>query len=174
MSDWNDDDYEFRDAEESRLDRVLSPEGDVADMIDWASDAGYRAMIPTREGANFVDHDGLWLIALEGGQPIHHDRHMTELEAGSNHTWNLVCGGDGTQILATEVARDIFNGIPLVEGSLIYLNTTNRHLVTRNDRTDRSVLLQVQGFGPEEGQAALGDMVEKWKRQRRLQRHFGT
>ena len=162
---WNDEEYAYEPCSDSYASHNAGEE--LADMMEWAENEGLRRLITTREGANFVQYGELWLIALYGGQPIHHDRHISEMENGSHDTWNVVCSGEGDQLLVTEVAQDMFNHMPLTSGSGIYLNTTNRHLVSRNEGAEICVMLQIQGYGPDDREEALNAMVKEWRQQTR-------
>lgn len=66
-------------------------------------------------------------------------------------------------MLVTEIAQDMFNHMSLSRGRFIYLNTLNRHLVTRNTGREVCVLLQMQF--PAEGDAdqALATMIGEWR-----------
>ena len=156
---WDDDEYAYEECPDSFLDGPIQHRDD---MLEWAENEGMRRLINTREGATFVQYGKIWLIALYGGQPIHHDRHMSDLEDGSQDTWNIVARGNPDQMLVTEVAQDIFNHIPLEKRSAIYLNTTNRHLVTRTHGNEVSILLQIHGYGPEQRAEAMHEMYRVW------------
>lgn len=166
MGDWNDEDeYRYHDAPDSHdAGSVDEERPDLAEMMEWAEAEGMRTLRTTREGANFTRYGDLWVVPVYGGQPIHHDRHILDQEEGSSHTWNLVCAGEGDQMLVTETAQDMFNHMPLSRGRFIYLNTLNRHLVTRHAGNEICVLLQMQF--PEEGdrEQALAAMIAEWKR----------
>lgn len=164
MSDWNDEEYEYQDAPKSHLSSMLDDESEMGRMMDWAEATGLRNLITTREGANFVQRGDLWVIPLMGGQPIHHDRHILHEEKGTSHTWNIVCSGDGSQMLVTEVAQDMFNHMPIKRGALIYLNTLNRHLVTRNEGTEVCVLLQRNFDEKVSPQEAVETILQDWRK----------
>lgn len=166
----DDDYYEYRAAPDSEIagnvfDEKQYPELERA--MEWARIKGTKAMITTREGATFLLRGKLSIIALYGGQPIHNDRHMMQYVGEKNHTWNIICSGGENQILLTEVKQDIFSHITMRRGSIIYLNTTNRHLVSRKEGHESCVMLQIDGFGPDEKELALAEIVSEWKKQKK-------
>lgn len=165
MSDCNDEDeYQYHESPCSHDTGIADESLDgLIEMMEWAEIEGMRTLRTTREGANFTRYGELWVVPVYGGQPIHHDRHILDQEEGSSHTWNLVCSGDGDQMLVTEIAQDMFNHMSLSRGRFIYLNTLNRHLVTRNTGREVCVLLQMQF--PAEGDAdqALATMIGEWR-----------
>jgi hypothetical protein len=126
---------------------------------DWAAHLGLSYMPRSREGADFVRlAPDIFIIPVRGGQILHHDRHLASMEdtAGfSEHTWNLVVEGSEDQLLLVEVDHNLFEHLDLTHGRFIYFNTMNRHLVSRKSPNDTVVLVQVDGFGPDEGKAAL-------------------
>jgi len=166
MTDWNDEDeYEYRDTPSSQCDGLIDEEAeDVRDLMEWGENVGLSKLMTTREGANFVRIGNLWLVPLMGGQPIHHDRHILFEEDGSIHTWNIVCHGEGDQMLVTEVSRDIFNHIPLKRGAMVYLNTLNRHLVSRNEGKEICVLIQHTFPERPDPEEALATIIREWRR----------
>ena len=165
MDHWNDDEYSYQEAPASGCDGQLD-EGreEIHAIMEWGEHMGLSRMMRTREGANFIRIGSLWIIPLMGGQPIHHDRHILSEENGSNHTWNIVCCGEGDQMLVTEVEQDMFNHMPLVRGSAIYLNTLNRHLVSRTSGREVCVLIQHAFPDRPEPQKALDTMIAEWRR----------
>ena len=168
MGDWNDEDeYQYHEAPDSHdagsVDENI--EG-LAEMLEWAEIEGMRTLMTTREGANFTRFGELWVVPVYGGQPIHHDRHILDQEEGSSHTWNLVCAGHGEQMLVTEVAQDMFNHMPLSRGRFIYLNTLNRHLVTRSTGREVCILLQMQFRDEGDAHQRLSAMLDEWRRLR--------
>lgn len=158
---WNDEEYAYEPSADSFASHNATD--DLSEMMEWAEIEGHRRLITTREGAHFIQYGELWIIALYGGQPIHHDRHISEMEEGSHDTWNIVCSGEGDQILVTEIAQDMFNHMPMTSGSVIYLNTTNRHLVSRSNGTEISIMLQIQGYGPDQREQAIEAMLKEWR-----------
>ena len=165
MSDWNDDEYQYRDAPTSVCEGHLDQnDPQIHALLEWGEHMGLSKLMTMREGANFVQIGNLWIVPLMGGQPIHHDRHILHEKEGSSHTWNIVCSGEGDQMLVTEVAQDMFNHIPLQRGSSIYLNTLNRHLVSRNIGNEICVLLQHCFPERPSQEDALATMIEEWKR----------
>jgi len=169
----DDDYYEYRAAPASTIagnvfDEDLYP--DLERAMEWAENIGFKAIITSREGAAFVFKGKLSIIALYGGQPIHHDRHMMQYGEDKNHTWNIICSGGENQIPLTEIKQDIFNHITMRRGSVIYLNTTNRHLVSRKEGDEQCILLQIDGYGPDEKELALSAIVSEWKKQKRKSR----
>jgi hypothetical protein len=165
MSDWNDEEYAYMPAPTSRLAGTTQDctHEELEDLMDWGEFHGMRKLIALREGANFVQVGRLWLVPVTGGQPIHHDRHILSEEDGSSHTWNIVCSGEGDQILVTEVAQDMFNHIPLTRGSIIYLNTLNRHLVSRAAGDETCVLLQMSFPEEVDLERAMTAMIAEWR-----------
>ena len=168
MSHEDDDEYVYRPVPDPISIDLQDNENiaEIHEMMEWAAQRGRKELITTREGACFTSchWKDLWLISLYGGQPIHHDRHMSENGTPENqHTWILVCSRNQGQMLITEIAPDIFTHIPLEKGTLIYLNTTNRHLVSRLQGNEVSVMLQVQGFDDQEGMEALEAMLTEWR-----------
>lgn len=158
----------FADADEYRFDETREAPCSVHHLIDpgltaWAISQGVRYLIPSREGAHFMRlSERVFLISLTGGQPLHDDRHLADIDdaAGvSEHTWNFVLDGRD-QMLLCEVAPDIYEHFELSEGAFIYMNTMNRHLVSRKDPAAAAYLIQVCGYGPDEGQNALRDIIQ--------------
>lgn len=143
-----------RPAPLSRNHQILSYED-----VDWAFHLACKGMITSREGATFIRlAPDVFLIAVYGGQFLHDDRHLAYLNGehgASEHTWNYVVDGDGTQFLICEVARDIFEHFPMVAGEMIYFNTVNRHAVTRKTATDICVIAQICGFNADEQDQAI-------------------
>lgn len=167
----DDDYYEYRAAPDSEIAGNVFDEEQYPDLekaMNWAEAIGSKAMITTREGATFLFKGKLSIIALYGGQPIHHDRHMMQYGEDKNHTWNIICSGGENQILLTEVKQDIFNHITMRKGSIIYLNTINRHLVSRKEGHENCVMLQIDGYGPDEKELALAEIASEWKKQKKL------
>jgi len=81
----------------------------------------------------------------------------------SEHTWNLVVlGGEGTEAgsLMLEVGDQTFRTHPLTPGAFIYFDTVNRHAVAPRDPGDLVVIVQVDGYGPDEGAAAQARLRE--------------
>jgi len=172
MSDWNDIDYEYDGTQPmSCTGETINQDGlEVYEMIEWAEQVGLMNIIRSREGANFVRKGDAWIIPVTGGQPLHHDRHIADVQDEStgkplsHDTWNLVVSGEGSQMLLCETAQDMFVHFPLHRGAMIYLNTANRHLVSRTNK-DVCVLLQVQGYGPNQQIEALEEMLATWRRE---------
>lgn len=138
-----------------------------ADVSDgdcrWAAGIGWRHA-RSNEGATFVRiAEDVFVIPVRGAQPLHHDRHLAtipdEQAAGfSEHTWNLVVSGNeatDAAVLMLEVGDQTFRSYPLVPGTLVYMCTVNRHAVAPRDPGDLTVILQVDGYGPGEGDLAL-------------------
>ena len=116
------------------------------------------------EGASFLklapDVD---LIVVRGGQPLHHDRHMSGQAVKGRaveHVWNWVLSSDGDQLLLVEIAQHTFAHLSLDAGTFVYFNTMNRHLVSRSDPQACVVLAQVCGYRPDEAMAAAGKLRE--------------
>lgn len=144
-----------------RMLRIADALGD--DDLEWCEHHATRAMRHV-EGATFLRlASDVFLITVRGAQPLHHDRHLESIEdaAGfSEHTWNLVVVGSSDQQLALEVDQDVFEPFALTQGSLIYMNTANRHMVMRGDPEATTALLQVDGIGPDDADAAIARLRE--------------
>ncbi len=128
------------------------------DAKDWATHHGLAKMRYASEGATFLSvTPDVEIISVRGAQPLHHDRHIAwaDLPYVSEHTWNLVVEPSEGQMLVLETAHETFEHFRLAEDAFIYFNTSNRHMLTRKDERDQVVIVQVQGFGPDEAAAAL-------------------
>ena len=171
MSDWNDDDYAYDEREpKSRSGEPIQADEEIMDWVEYKGLTGERRY---NEGAIFLalGNNDAHIIAVHGAQVIHHDRHIDDLNVEgsnqhSNKTWNLVVSGDGEQMLLSEVAQDQFIHFPLKRGKMIYLETVNRHLVSRESPDDVCVMLQVQGFGPDQQDEAYERMIEVYNQER--------
>ena len=133
------------------------------DGIRWAADAGLRFARNGAEGAAFARiAEDAFLIPVVGAQPLHHDRHVADVpgDGFSEHTWNLVVLGSETQLLLCENADGVYEHFSMTEGVLVYMNTVNRHMLSRKDPQDVCVILQVTGYGPEERDLAMARMAE--------------
>lgn len=133
------------------------------DDLEWAAWTGLRHLIRTREGATFLRlAEDVFVIGVMGGQPLHHDRDVTGGDDPllSPHTWNVVAEGSGAQMLLCEVLERTYEHFPLERGSWIYLNTSNMHAVSRTASDAETVLVQVVGYGPGDGPAAMRRVAE--------------
>lgn len=138
------------------------------DDCEWAASIGWR-FARTNEGATFVRiAPDVFIIPVRGAQPLHHDRHLAEIpdeqSAGfSEHTWNLVVlAPEGTDAasLMLEVGDQTFRSYPLVPGAFVYMNTVNRHAVAPRDPGDLTVIVQVDGYGPDQAREAEARLRE--------------
>lgn len=131
--------------------------------MDWAADEGSRFVRRAIEGAAFARiAEDAFLIPVTGAQPLHHDRHIADLDDGggfSEHTWNLVVQGSASQLLLCENGHGVFEHFPMDKGVLVYMNTINRHALSRRDPTDVCIILQVCGYGPDQRDAAVARMA---------------
>lgn len=131
--------------------------------LEWAAWTGLRSMRRFNEGAVFLRlAEDVYLITVMGAQPMHHDRHVVdEPFAGfSEHTWNIIAEPSDDQLLLCEVAECVYEHFPLTRDAFIYMNTSNRHAVTRRSPDSTVVLVQVDGYGPDEPERALARLRE--------------
>lgn len=138
--------------------------GEIDDEgIRWAGNTGYRFARRSNEGAAFARiAEDTFLIPVTGAQPLHHDRHLCDLpdDGGfSEHTWNLVVAGSDGQMLLCENGDGVFEHFPMTTGVLVYMNTVNRHALSRRDPMDVCVILQVCGYGPDQRDAAMARLA---------------
>jgi hypothetical protein len=134
--------------------------GEVADAdLHWAAGIGLRNMRTHVEGADFRRlADDVFVISVNGGQYLHEDRHLADMrDAGgfSEHTWNLVVYESEEQMLLCEVADGVFEHFEMRFEAFVYMNTVNRHMVSRKSPGARLVIVQVDGCGPGERDAAI-------------------
>lgn len=135
------------------------------DDMDWAGALGHRRAIRSREGATFVRiAPDVFVIAVVGAQFLHEDRHLADLtdEAAiglNEHSWYVVVRPSRDQMLLVEVADGIYEHLPFDENGLLYMNTVNRHLVSRRDPQDLVVLVQVSGYGPDRRDEAVARLA---------------
>lgn len=154
------DEYVHDDRPAPIQDCVVDGEIDVDDVA-WAAALGWRHMITSREGATFVRlSQDVFVIAVRGGQFLHDDRHLMDItgkaaEGANEHSWYLVAQPSDQQMLLAEVAPDVYEHLPFEVDGLLYMNTVNRHLVSRRSPRDVVVLVQVSGYGPEERDEAV-------------------
>lgn len=130
------------------------------DDREWAEWLCMGHLNMNREGASFLRiADNVFIIGVYGGQLIHHDRHLEYLQTTkgfSDHTWNVVALPSPGQMLLTEDRDRIFRHHRLDDlGAMIYMNTRHHHLVSREQGDEISILVQVDGYGPEEHEQAL-------------------
>lgn len=158
---------ELRRLEDDQWDPTRPPPREEWASVDdddcrWSASVGWH-FARSNEGATFVRlSEDVFVIPVRGAQPLHHDRHLAEIPdeqaAGfSEHTWNLVVlGGEGTDAssLMLEVGDQTFRSYPLTPGAFIYFDTVNRHAVAPRDPGDLMVIVQVDGYGPDEGELA--------------------
>jgi hypothetical protein len=136
------------------------------DDVEWAAMLGLRRMATSREGATFVRiSQDVFVIAVSGGQYLHDDRHLADMsgemaEGLNEHSWYIVAEPSEGQMLLVEVAEGIYEHLPFEASGLLYMNTVNRHLVSRRGATDVVVLVQVSGYGPDERDAAVARLAE--------------
>lgn len=127
--------------------------------MNWASYVAYNRHNKLYEGAQFFRIDPtVFIISVRGGQPLHDDRHLDDMpdtNGYSHDTWNLVIEPSDAQQLLLEVADGMFEHFPLDGQQFIYMNTFNRHAVTRKSPEDFVVLVQVDGFGPDQVEEAI-------------------
>lgn len=138
---------------------------DDADL-DFQTYQGLTAMIKTREGATFrrIAND-VFLIPVIGGQFLHDDRHIATLDKDerggfSEHTWNLVIEGSDDQLLLIEIGEQMFEHFTLNRGEFIYMNTMNRHMISRKHPKDVVVIVQVTGFDNSQHEEAMARLTE--------------
>ena len=139
--------------------------GEIPDEdLRWAAAQGLHQAIRTREGATFIRlADDVFLIPVIGGQPLHHDRHLRDVKESrgfSEHCWNLVVSGSDEQMLLCEVDDRYYEHFALTQGALIYMNTVNNHAISRKSAAATVVILQVDGYGPHQREAAVARMCE--------------
>lgn len=137
-------------------------EGEIdPDDIAWATMLGLKYARRTNEGATFTRiAPDVFVISVTGGQYLHDDRHLADIPdeeaVGLNeHSWYLVARPSEDQMLLVEVANGIYEHLPFEEDGLLYMNTVNRHMVSRRDPADRVVLVQVCGYRPEQRDDAV-------------------
>lgn len=131
---------------------------------DWASYIGLLHLNTRREGATFVKiADNVFIIGCYGAQYLHHDRHLQDMDdqkGFSHHTWNLVVEPSDHQMLLTEDDDGIFTHHRLNrEDQLIYMNTFNRHMISRTDPFSTVVIVQVDGIPPDRPEDALAALA---------------
>ena len=119
------------------------------DDLDWAfATATYQMSNRTCEGATFLRlaHD-VFLVVVRGGQFLHADRHLTDIDGGgfSEHCWNYVIDANDQQ-LVVEVDTGVFEHFPLTPQAFVYFNSMNRHLVTRKCPHALCIIAQVDGY----------------------------
>lgn len=141
-------------------DSIMEGEIDAADM-DWAAMMGSTRGRRAVEGATFIRiAPDVFVIGVEGGQFLHDDRHLVDIPdeqaVGLNeHSWYLVVRPSADQMLLVEVKEGVYEHMPFEDQGLLYMNTVNRHLVSRRDPSDLVVLVQVSGYGPDQRDEAV-------------------
>ena len=154
------DEYAYDERPAPIQDSIGEGEVDTAD-VEWAAMMGSRRNHRVMEGANFTRiAPDVFVISVLGGQFLHEDRHLVDIPeeqaAGLNeHSWYLVARPSADQMLLVEVKEGIFEHMPFEEDGLLYMNTVNRHLVSRRDPSDLVVLVQVCGYGPDQRDEAV-------------------
>lgn len=154
------DEYVY-DERPAPVETTITPDQYNEDDLCWAAGLGIRRAIRTREGATFTRiAEDVFVISVMGGQYLHDDRHLADITgeaaAGLNeHSWYLVALPSEDQMLIVEVANGIYEHMPFRDGGLLYMNTVNRHLVSRRSPHDMVVLVQACGYGPDEQEGAL-------------------
>ena len=135
------------------------------DDLEWASHVGLSSMRRINEGAEFVRlAEDVFVITVRGAQPVHHDRHVSLIPNGeargfSEHTWNVVAEPSDGQQLLCEFVQDGYAGFALDRDALVYMNTTNRHALSRRSPHDVVVIVQVDGYGPDDEEAAVARLA---------------
>lgn len=156
------EDYAYDERPAPIEDCIRTGEVDEADM-EWASAKGLMHAIATREGATFLRiSEDVFIIAVIGGQYLHDDRHLADIPADkavglNEHSWYLVVEPSDDQMLLVEVKEGIYEHMPFRENGLLYMDTVNRHLVSRRSPRDMVVLVQVSGYGQDQ----RGEAVER-------------
>lgn len=145
------------------------------DDLDWVENIGLRSLSDRwTEGAVFTRIDAqVFIIAVRGSQILHEDRHLDDMDdpkGFSHHTWNFVASPSDGQFLLLEVADRVFETYALNGPSMIYMNTYNRHALTRKSANDNVVLLQADGFGPDQMDDAMAAMREAVAKRQNLGR----
>lgn len=159
------EDYVYDERPHPLEDCVVDGEIDRSD-VHWASSLGLSRAIRTREGATFTRiAEDVYVISVAGGQYLHDDRHLADMSGDdaiglNEHSWYLVALPSPDQMLLVEVANGIYEHLPFQQDGLLYMNTVNRHLVSRRDASDMVVLVQVSGYGPEERDLAVERLRE--------------
>lgn len=131
---------------------LLALEGEDCDWVEaiGLNSLQYRA----NEGAIFTRIDeNVFIIAVRGAQPLHHDRHLDDMEDAkgfSQDTWNFVASPSEGQFLLLEIDEQVYETFALDGPTMIYFNTYNRHALSRKSANDNVVLLQADGFGPDQ------------------------
>lgn len=141
--------------------------------IDYALYIGLNNIRPNIEGATFMRMaQDVFIIPVRGAQPLHHDRHLANMpdDIGvSEHTWNFCLEGEN-QFLLCEVEQGVYEHFSLVPGALIYMNTVNRHAISRKNRNEACVIAQVCGYGPDQREQAVARLVEVLEARPKAQR----
>jgi hypothetical protein len=154
------DEYVYDERPDPVQDSIIEGEVDPAD-IAWAEMVGTRNAHRTNEGAVFTRiAPDVFIISVTGGQYLHDDRHLADIPVDqavglNEHSWYLVARPSEDQMLLVEVANGIYEHLPFEEDGLLYMNTVNRHMVSRRDPADRVVLVQVCGYRPEQRDDAV-------------------
>lgn len=163
----------FRDLDYEQWDSTrAAPVEDWSDVDTdghrWAAQIGVRNAREI-QGATFLRlAEDVFVIPVRGAQPLHHDRHLAEIpddsaKGFSEHTWNMVVQapeGIDAPSLMLEVAQEEFQHFPLTPGAFIYMNTVNRHAVAPRNKTDLAIIVQVDGYGPDERDEAEKRIME--------------
>lgn len=157
------EDYQYEESPVSEAGSPVEMTNEIEQFVDWATYHGYNQIIPGREGSHFKKYGNIWIIAVVGAQPIHHDRHIQD-EDGTADTWNFVIESDDDQSLVTEIGRDIFNHIHLENNTMVYLNTHNRHLLTRKTGKEVTILVQITGYAKDSQEEALKSILDEWRK----------
>ena len=158
LSDHEQDEFD-EEAPASISTKLAGPAIDDEDR-DWLEWLCMSHLNMNREGATFLRlADNVFVIGVYGGQFVHHDRHLEYLqqtEGFSDHTWNVVAVPSEGQMLLTEDDDRIFRHHRLDElDTMIYMNTRHHHLVSRETGDEVVVLVQADGFGPNQRDEAL-------------------
>lgn len=131
--------------------------------LEWVEHVGLKSLDSRQtEGAVFTRiADNVFIIAVLGAQILHEDRHLGDMDDArgfSHDTWNLVASYSEGQFLLLEIEDRVFETYALDGPSMIYMNTYNRHALTRKNPNDRVILLQADGFGPDQMDDAMTAM----------------
>ena len=154
------DEYAYDDRPSPVEDSIIEGEIDADDM-QWAAMMGHgRGQRPV-EGATFTRiAPDVFVSSMQGGQFLHEDRHLIDIPADqaaglNEHSWYLIVRPSEDQMLLVEVKAGIYEHLPFREDGLLYMNTVNRHLVSRRDPSDMVVLVQVCGYTPDQRDEAV-------------------
>jgi hypothetical protein len=143
--------------------RAVGFDPEAWEGVEWARAIGLEACWRRPhdvEGASFVDvGERCWILGMKGAQPLHSDRHMLRVAPDQQgHCWNAVVEADGDQMLLVKETLHGYRHHPLRVGALVYFNTYQPHLVSRDGAQDSCVIVQVGGIGPDNPESAVAAM----------------